>query len=231
MELELITKGGGLVWVLLGCSVLALGIFVERLFYYHRSTIDVSELLHGLANLIRRKKFADAVHECALTPGPVARVVHSCIRRHNASRDDLRQIAQEAGQLEVPRLERYLRVLATIASVAPLLGLLGTIIGLIDTFIQVSNVNGMATPTDVSKGVYQSLITSAIGLSIAIPTYLFYSYLAASSRTIIHDMERAGIEIVNLICDAREEPDPESGSRIVDFDQTEQKVDDGSPGQ
>jgi len=216
---ELIRNGGPLVWVLLASSVFAAGIFVERLFYYHRATVNVSEMLQGLSNLVRRHKFAEAKHECVLTPGPVARVVHSCLRRQNASRDDLRQIAQEAGQLEVPRLERYLRVLATIASVAPLIGLLGTILGLIDTFISVTNVNGMATPTDVSKGVYESLITSAIGLAIAIPTYLFYSYLASSARTLMHDMERAGIEIVNIICDARGEPD----KRIVDFDQDEQE--------
>jgi len=216
---ELIRNGGPLVWVLLASSVFASGIFVERLFYYHRATVNVSEMLQGLSNLVRRHKFAEAKHECVLTPGPVARVVHSCLRRQNASRDDLRQIAQEAGQLEVPRLERYLRVLATIASVAPLIGLLGTILGLIDTFISVTNVNGMATPTDVSKGVYESLITSAIGLAIAIPTYLFYSYLASSARTLMHDMERAGIEIVNIICDARGEPD----KRIVDFDQDGQE--------
>jgi biopolymer transport protein ExbB len=211
---ELIAKGGPLVWVLLASSILAFGIFLERLFYYHRSSVDVSEMLHGLTNLVRRKKFAEAKHECVLTPGPVARVIHSCLRRHHASRDDLRQIAQEAGQLEVPRLERYLRVLTAIATIAPIIGLLGTLIGLMLTFEAITAVSGMATPTDISRGVYQSLITSALGMAIAIPSYLFHAFLSASAQSIMHDMERAGIEIVNIICDARDEPD----SRIVEFE-------------
>lgn len=210
---ELIAKGGPLVWVLLAGSVLAFGIFLERLFYYHRSSVDVAEMLHGLTNLVRRKKIAEAKHECVLTPGPAARVIHSCLRRHTASRDDLRQIAQEAGQLEVPRLERYLRVLTAIATITPVIGLLGTLVGLMLTFEGITAVNGMATPTDISKGVYQSLITSALGMAIAIPSYLFYAFLSASAQSLMHDMERAGIEIVNIICDARDESD----SRIVEF--------------
>ncbi len=216
---ELIAKGGPLVWVLLGSSVLAFGIFLERIFYYHRSSVNVPEMLQGLTNLVRRKKIAEAKHECVLTPGPVARVVHSCLRRHTASRDDLRQIAQEAGQLEVPRLERYLRVLFTVATVTPIIGLLGTVLGLMLTFEEITAVNGMAIPTDISKGVYQSLITSALGMAIAIPSYLFYTFLSSTALSLIHDMERAGIEIVNIICDARDETD----SRIVEFEEAETK--------
>lgn len=203
--IDLITKGGPLIWLLLGCSILSLGIFVERFLHFHRSSIDVGDLLHGLSNLISKKNYAEALHECAGTPGPVARVIHSAIIRHEADRPDLKEIVQEAGQMEVPKLERYLAVLLTIAYVAPLIGLLGTVIGLIDTFVSVTNVNGFATPTDLSRGVYQSLITSAAGLSVAIPSYILYAYLRAAAKTLMHDMERGGIEIVNLIMAARED--------------------------
>ena len=145
-------------------------------------------------------------------PRPVARVIHTAIIRHEAPRHELKDIVQEAGQLEVPRLERYLAILHTVAYVAPLIGLLGTVIGLVDTFGEVSVHSGFATPTDVSNGVYTSLITSAVGLAVAIPTFILYSYLAASSRTLMHDMERGGIEIVNIITDAR------ADSEIISFD-------------
>jgi biopolymer transport protein ExbB len=194
-------------WLILGCSFVALGIFLERLFAFHRATINVGDFLHGLANLIRKRNFAEALHECAGTPGPVARVIHAAVLRHDAPRDELKAIVQEAGQLEVPRIERYLAAMLTIAYVTPLIGLLGTVIGMIDAFMAVTQADGYVLAADISRGVYQSLVTSAAGLVVAIPTYVLYSYLAASARTLMHDMERGGIEIVNIISDSRARPE------------------------
>ena len=202
---DLIDKGGPLIWLLLGCSLLSMAIFAERFLHFHRCSIHVGEFLHGLTNLIQKKKFAEALHEAAGTPGPVARVIHAALRRHDSARTDLKDIVCEAGQLEVPKLERYLAVLLTIAYVAPLIGLLGTVIGLIQTFVYVSGGNGFATPAILSEGIYQGLITSAVGLAVAVPTYILYSYLAAHVKTLMHDMERAGIEIVNLLIDTRDD--------------------------
>jgi biopolymer transport protein ExbB len=201
--IELVTKGGPLIWLLLACSLIALGIFAERFFHLHRSVIDVGELLHGLANLIKKKNYAEALHEVAGTPGPVARVVKAALVRHDLARSDLKQVVQEAGQLEVPKLERYLPVLLSICYVTPLIGLLGTVIGLTDTFIKLENGNGFATPAELSGGVYKSLLTSAAGLAVAIPAYLLYAYLAAFVKSLMHDMERGGIEIVNVLIDSR----------------------------
>ncbi len=119
-------------WPILACSIISIAVFAERLFYFHRATIHVGEFLKGLSNLIRRRNFAEALHESAGTPGPVARVIHAAIIRHDAPRRELRDIVQEAAQLEVPKLERFLPVLATIAFLTPLLGLLGTVAGMID---------------------------------------------------------------------------------------------------
>ena len=91
----------------------------------------------------------------------------------------------------------------TIAYIAPLIGLLGTILGLVDTFVKFNVISGQATIGDLSEGVYQSLITSAAGLAVAIPTFILYSYLAAFARNLMHDMERGGIEVVNIIEDNR----------------------------
>ena len=192
--------------LLLGCSIVAIAIFLERLFYFHRAAINVGDLLFGLRNLIKNKKFQEAAAECASTPGPVPRVLHSAIRRPSASRTELKEIVQESGQLEVPKLEKHLGVLMSIAYISPLIGLLGTVLGLVKTFVQINSVGGYPTVTELSKGVYESLITSAGGLMVAIPAFVFYSYLRSYSKGLMHDMERAGIEIVNTICDLREQP-------------------------
>lgn len=207
---ELITQGGPLIFLLLGCSLLAVGVFLERFFHLHRSTIVVQDLLQGLGNLISRKNYVEALHVCAGTPGPVARVMKAVLTRHQADRVELKEIAQEAGQLEVPRLERSLPVLLSIAYIAPLIGLLGTVLGLVDTFLPVSQ-NGYATNIELARGIYRSLITSAAGIAVAIPSYVLYAYLAQNVKTLMHDMERAGIEIVNLLMQARQSVD------IVEF--------------
>ncbi|QQL46303.1 MotA/TolQ/ExbB proton channel family protein [Sulfuriroseicoccus oceanibius] len=201
--LEIIEKGGHLMWLLLGCSVFAMAVAAERFLYYHRASINVSLLLEGIGRRLRRKEYAEAVRECLGTPGPVARVVHAAVLHHDAPRAELKEIVQEAGQLEVQRLERYLPVLSTIAFVAPLIGLLGTILGMTDTFIQVSEVSGYASPFQLFRGVYQSLVTSAAGLVVAVPVFIMYSFLASNVRSLMREMERAGIEVVNLISESK----------------------------
>ncbi len=202
---ELISKGGPLVWLLIGSLVIALGVFLERLAYLHRASMNVGEFLAGIASLIRRKNYAEALQECVATRVPAGRVIHSALLRHHASSEHLREIVQEAGQLEVPRLERHLGILHAIAHGAPLIGLLGTIMGLLDSFTNLSAVNGVASPSDVAHGVYQSLTDSAMGVAVAIPAFLFYSFLSAKVRHLMHDLERAGVEVVHLIEDSRED--------------------------
>ena len=211
--MDYMQRGGPLMWLILFCSVVAVAIFAERIVYFHRASINVTEFLRGLANLIGRRNIAEALQECAGAPGPVARVLHAALLRHDESRAELRQIVQEAGQLEVPKLERNLAVLSTIAFVTPLIGLLGTVVGLIDAFVAISTHNGYASSTDISSGVYQSLLTTAAGLVVAIPAAVAYSYLSARVNALLHDMERAGIEIVHLIVEKRE-----AGAEIIDFE-------------
>jgi len=198
--IDYMQKGGPLMWLLVLLSIVSTVVFFERLIYFHRVTIRVGEFLRGLSNLVAHGHYAEALHECAGTAGPVARVIHAAVVRHESPRAELRQIVQEAGQLEVPKLERHLPMLATIAYVAPMIGLLGTVTGLIDAFITLSsNAGGLATAADISTGVYKSLLTTAAGLAVAIPTSLAYSFLSSRVNTLMHDMERAGIEIVNLL--------------------------------
>jgi biopolymer transport protein ExbB len=199
--IDYIQKGGLLMWPILVCSVIAIAVFAERLFYLHRATIHVGEFLQGLSNLVQRRNFAEALHESAGTPGPVARVIHAAIIRHDAPRAELKEIVQEAGQLEVPKLERFLGVLATIAYVAPLLGLLGTVAGMIDAFGTLTSSGGYATVTELSNGVYKSLLTTAAGLVVATPTFVAYSYLSSRVNSLMHEMERAGIEVVHMLTD------------------------------
>jgi biopolymer transport protein ExbB len=209
--IDYMQKGGPLMWLILVCSVISLAVFVERLLYFHRATIDLGEFLQGLSNLVRKRNLAEARVECQATSVPVTRVIHAALIRPHLPRTELREIVQEAGQLEVPRLERNLGMLIAIGYICPLIGLLGTVTGLIQAFVQLSANNGYATLADVSGGIYQSLLTTAAGLVVTIPTILAYCHLSTRLNALLHDMERAGIEVVNLLSEG------ETDSSIIEF--------------
>ena len=201
----LVERGGPLVWVLLGIGFVGTVAVVERMFFFHRARINVGDLLVGLAHHIRRRSFAEALHQAARAPGPVGRVAHAALLRYYLGRGELRDVTREAAQLEVPHIEKNLRVILGCALLAPLVGMLGTLLGMLETFQRVSEQAGFTGPAELSGGVFTALITSVIGLTVATPLYLFYLYFLGRVKRLIHRIERVGIEMVHLIADTREE--------------------------
>ena len=206
------SEAGNLVlWIQAAVGFVGLLVMVERMIFFQHARGRVADLLLGITNHVRKKAYAEALHEASRARGPEARVVHSVLMRHNLDRTNLREIAGEAGQLEVPRIERNMRVLLGVAMLAPMLGMFGTVLGLIDVFVNVSAADQAVAQTKLAEGHFQSLTSTAMGLSIAIPAYLIYLYLFGKGKRLIHRLERAGIEAVNIVCDSREH------DRIVSF--------------
>ena len=201
----LIEKGGPLIWALLALGFFGSVCIVERFFYFHRARINVSSLLIGLGLHVKRRAFAEALHEAARAPGPVGRVAHAALLRYYLERRDLGDVVRESGQLEVPRIEKNIRGILAVALIAPLIGMLGTMIGMIDAFQRLNEQGGPSSPGELSAGVLTALITSVIGLTVAVPMYVFYLYFVGRSKRLVARIERAGIEIVHMIADAREE--------------------------
>lgn len=201
--LQFIEQGGPFLWVLLALAFVGTVISLERILFFQRTKIHVGDLMLGLANHVRKGNYDEALREAARAPGSVARVAHATLMRHDLPRADLRDIAQEAGQLEVPRIEKNLRGLYSIALIAPLVGMMGTVNGLIHTFEQISQGVALSRDEGMAQGLYESLITTGLGLLVAIPGYLFYLYFLGRAQRLIHRIERGSIEVVNLICDSR----------------------------
>lgn len=193
------TQGGPVLWLLLLISALAIAVFVERLVHYHRAQINSTEFLNGIRTVLRRENVVEAISICDATPGPVARLVKAAILNRDQDRDRVREAIEQAGLVEVPRLEEKLNLLATIAQIAPLLGLLGTVLGLIQVFGQIEQAGLYAQVSQLSSGVWRALICAAAGLAVAIPTYAGYNYLVHRVNEIVLDMERAAAEIVNIV--------------------------------
>jgi biopolymer transport protein ExbB len=194
-----LANGGPVLWLLLIASAVALSVFIERLLHCHRAQINSTEFLTGVRNVLKRDNVVEALSICDATPGPVARLVKTAILNRDHGRERLRETLEEAGLVEVPRLEEKLSVLATIAQLAPLLGLLGTVLGFIQVFSEVEQAGLYAHVGQLSKGVWQALVCTAAGLAVAIPTYAGYNYLVARVNAIVLDMEKAATDIVNIV--------------------------------
>ncbi|NIP98141.1 MAG: MotA/TolQ/ExbB proton channel family protein [Akkermansiaceae bacterium] len=204
---ELLEYGGPVLWLQLVLGFLAIVFVIERLLYFHGIHINAGDFLLGISNHVRRKAYAEAIHETGRAPGPVARVAHSILIRHHMPRSDLREIAEEAVCLEVPRIEKNLRAILAVALIAPLAGLLGTALGLIDVFSEIHVQGGEMTHSGMAEGIFECLITTAAGLTIATGAYIFYLALLGKARRLLHRLQRTGIEVVNLITDAGEATD------------------------
>ena len=196
---NLITQGGLMIWVLLAASCFAILVFVERLLHYHRAQINSMEFLSGVRNVLKRDNVVEALSICDATPGPVARLVKVAVLSRERGREGVREALEEAGLMEVPRLEEKLNVLATLAQIAPLLGLLGTVLGFIKIFAALQLAGSQAQMEMLSGGIWQALISTAAGLAVAIPCYAAYNYLVGRVNSIVLDMEKAASEIVNIV--------------------------------
>ena len=195
----LLANGGPVIWLILIAAATAAVVFVERALFCHRSQINSAEFINGVRTVLKRENVVEAVSICDATPGPVARLVKAAILSREKGRDRVREAVEEAGLIEVPRLEEKLNLLATIAQIAPLLGLFGTIIGFIDIFGQIEQAGLYSHIEQLSHGVWRALICAAAGIGVAIPAHAGYNYLVSRVNKIVLDMERAAAEIVNIV--------------------------------
>jgi len=205
---KLLTSGGPMAWILILASAVALAVFLERMLHYHRAQINSFEFLNGIRNVLKQRNVVEGLSICDATPGPVARLVKAALLNRDRGRDGVREALEEAGMQEVPKLEEKLNVIATIAQIAPLMGLLGTALGFIEVFEVMEQQGQYANAKLMSGGVWTALISTALGLAVAIPCYIGYNYLVSRVNQIVLDMERASNEIVNLVLDPADAPEP-----------------------
>jgi biopolymer transport protein ExbB len=187
---------------IIACAIAAFAVAVERFFTLRRARINTREFMATIRTVLRQNKIAEAIEVCEKTAGPIARILKAGMLKHGRRKRDIREAIEDAGQLEIPRLERYLGVLATVASISPLLGLLGTVAGMIKAFGQIQAKMGVVNPSDLAEGIGNALITTAAGLVVAIPTLVLYNYFVAKVENMILDMEISSSELVDLLTES-----------------------------
>jgi len=204
---DIINKGGPMMYLIILSSILAFGVVIDRIYNLYKARIDADKFMDDITAVLKRNKIIEAIEMCNKTPGPIAHIVKAGILKHDRSKPEIKEAVEEAAQLEIPRLEKHLPILATIAHIAPLLGLLGTVTGMIKSF-QVIQAKALAlspvNPGDLAGGIWEALLATVAGLAVAIPTYVAYNYLTSQVDNLVYDMERSATDLVNLLSSRRD---------------------------
>jgi biopolymer transport protein ExbB len=201
--LEVIQKGGVLMYPILGCSVVMFIFVFERAISLRRSHILPGPFKRFLLQLREGQlEQEDALKRCAENNSPVAQVFGAAASKWGRSPVEVEQAMIDAGEREANKLKKNLRVLNAISTITPLLGLLGTVFGMIEAFndIAASGGQAMGRPEMIASGISQALLTTAGGLTVAIPALCFYLYFASCVDRRISEMDELGHEVVQLIC-------------------------------
>lgn len=196
--LEIILAGGWLMAPILLCSTLSLAIILERFWSLRRSNVvpeGVGEKVEGWA--VRHE--LDLKHLNELRSGSsLGRVLAAALTNRHRSRDLIKEAVEDTGRHVVHELERFLNTLGTIAGIAPLLGLLGTVIGMIKVFSAIM-IHGVGNANELAGGISEALITTAAGLTVAIPSYFFYRYFRGMVAEYVVSMEEQAINLIEAI--------------------------------
>jgi biopolymer transport protein ExbB len=210
-----IPKGGPLVWPILAIFVLAVGITTERVIFIFRKRMDTDRLARQIAAMAGRSDWPGCRKACAsLSAKPVARVLAAGLACCHMPRETMENALQEAILREVPAMERFLSSLGMLAAIAPLLGLLGTVTGMIDTF-HVITLYGTGDPRMMSGGISVALVTTMLGLSVAIPIMLAHTLLSRAVDRHIGKMEEKAVALVNIVEKSREAPNGLASERLA----------------
>ena len=200
---NLLLKGGYVMIPLLLLSAAAIAIFVERVLTIKKSSKTPSGLLNQVKSLVIEGKIDQAKMICSQNDTPIAKMLEKGVSRIGSPLKNIEVSIENVGKVEIYRLEKNLSLLATISGAAPMIGFLGTVTGMIQAFIAIAQEEGSVSPKLLSEGIYEAMITTAVGLSVGIIAYLGYNYLVTQGQKVIHKMEYTSVEFIDLLQESK----------------------------
>ena len=217
---EFLAKGGWLMIPIGVCSLVALAFFLERVWSLQRSKVLPQRFLEVIHKLLRERRFHEAEALCHGNDSHIAALLEAGIRYQGRERAVIKEVMEEVGQREVHYMERFVGAVGAIATVAPLLGLLGTVTGMITVFQRVVNQTAAGQAADagaMANGIWEALITTAAGLTVAIPAYLGYRYIMGT-------IDRYAVQMADVSLKMAEYLVPEAQAPASRFDADEESA-------
>ncbi|MBD1261967.1 MotA/TolQ/ExbB proton channel family protein [Maribacter polysiphoniae] len=201
--IDLIFSGGTgsivIIAILFVLLFVALYIYFERIFAIKAASKIDKDFMNQIRDHVTNGKLEAAKLLCAQTDSPVARLTEKGVSRIGKPLDDINTAIENAGTLEVYKLERNVSVLATVAGAAPMIGFLGTVIGMILAFHEMATSGGQAEMGSLASGIYTAMTTTVAGLIVGIIAYIGYNHLVNRTDKVIHKMEANAVEFLDLL--------------------------------
>jgi biopolymer transport protein ExbB len=203
--LSVLAKGGWLMVFIGIFSLIAMGIFIERLMVLRKARINLNAFLIKIRQYITKQDYENALLVCSNTPGPISKVLEKGIRLRNQSREEIKEAIESAGRAEIYQLEKGFAALATISGVAPLTGFLGTVTGMIQAFMRIQELGGNVNATVLAGGIWEALITTAAGLLVGILTLLGYNYLVTKVQRLVFELEISSTNLLEMLTSSNQQ--------------------------
>lgn len=202
----MIQQGGWLMLPILLCSIIALTIVIERFISLQAKKVTPPTLVAQVWQWHKNKTLTEE-HIVALSKhSPLGKILSAGLVNREQPREIMKESIEEVGHQVIHELERFLNTLGTIAAISPLLGLLGTVIGMIKVFAAITT-QGVGNPTVLAGGISEALITTAAGLSVAIPSLIFYRFFRGRVDELVIKMEEEALKIVDVMHGDRAQQD------------------------
>lgn len=210
---EIVQAGGWLMLPIIACSVVAAAIILERLWTLQANRVLPKDLTAEVWKWVKNEQL-DPQHIQALHQGsPLGQILAAGLMNRQESREIVKESIEDTGRHVVHELERYLNPLGTIAAISPLLGLLGTVIGMVKVFAAIT-ASGVGNPSVLAGGISEALITTAAGLTVAIPSLMGYRYLRGRIDGLVVRMEKEAMKFLEALSQQK-------GAEIVEHESSE----------
>jgi biopolymer transport protein ExbB len=196
--LEIVRAGGWLMLPIILCSIAAAAIMFERLWTLQQKRVLPRHLTSQIWQLVKNNQLTRQHIDAIQRDSPLGEILAAGLLNRDRERLELQQSIEDTGRHVVHELERYLNPLGTIAAISPLLGLLGTVIGMVKVFAAIT-LHGVGNPGVLAGGISEALITTAAGLSVAIPALMGYRYLRGRVDGLVVEMEKEAMKLVDAL--------------------------------
>jgi len=196
--ISIFQKGGIIMYPLLFLGILVIAFIVERMYSLRLKTVIPLKVIEEILEFIKENKIEEARTIAKTYKSVSTNIIFDILNAYLKNRksvEELKVVAEESAKLEIPKLEGYVNAIGAIAAISPLLGFLGTVTGMIQVFEALS-ISGLGNPEILSSGISQALITTAFGLTIAIPSLAAYWYLKSKVNFLITQLENVALEII-----------------------------------
>jgi biopolymer transport protein ExbB len=192
--------GGTIIVVILGVLLFAaIYIYFERLFAIKAASKTDKNFMSQIKDYVVSGKIESAKVRCAQENSPVARLTAKGISRIGNPLEDINTAIENAGRLEVYKLEKNVSILATVSGAAPMIGFLGTVIGMVLAFHELATSSGQAEMGLLAEGIYTAMTTTVAGLIVGIIAYIGYNHLVVKTDKVVHQMEATAVDFLDLL--------------------------------